>query len=211
MPLLPHGKYEIPMAIQDVMFYETDEETGNNELSYPTAGTDPEFHPYWVSDTLNDIIVVNGKVWPNLNVDRGQYLFRLLNASGNRFYELSFSNGMEFIQIGVDGGYLRSPVKLKKVLIAPGERAEILVDFSDRKPGEKKIILKNSAIATYPDGTIPNPETVGQVMQFTAMYALGFKPNKLPAFLKPILRREFISYAETWQGPENAFAGYGPG
>jgi FtsP/CotA-like multicopper oxidase with cupredoxin domain len=186
MPLLPHGKYEIPMAIQDVMFYETDEGTGNNELSYPTTDTDPEFYPYWVSDTLNDIIVVNGKVWPNLDVDRGQYLFRLLNASGNLFYELSFSNGMELIQIGVDGGYLRSPIKLKKVLIAPGERAEILVDFSGMKPGEK-IILKNSAIATYPDGTIPNPETVGQIIQFTVMDALGFKPNKLPAFLNPYL------------------------
>jgi spore coat protein A len=186
MPLLPSGKYEIPMAIQDVMFFETDEWTGNNDLSYPTVGSEPELHPYWFSDVLNDVIVVNGKAWPNLDVDRGQYLFRLLNASANRFYELSFSNGMEFVQIGVEGGYLMSPVKLKSVLISPAERADILVDFSDMEAGEK-IILKNSAIATYPDGKPPDPETAGQVMQFTVTDAPGFKPNELPAFLNPYL------------------------
>ena len=74
--------------------------------------------------------MVNGKIWPNLNVNRCQYRLRLLNGSNARFYELKFSNNMSFIQIGSDGGYLAKPVTLTSLLLAPAERADIFVDFS---------------------------------------------------------------------------------
>ena len=55
------------------------------------------------------MILVNGKAWPNLRVDRHQYRFRIVNGSNARFYNLKLSNGMSFVQIGGDGSYLPAP------------------------------------------------------------------------------------------------------
>ena len=122
--LLPTGKYEMPLVIQDRSF------NNDGSLNYPTVGVEPDTHPYWVNSFLGNTIMVNGKVWPNMNVDKGQYRFRILNGSNSRFYEIGFSNGMSFIQIGSDGGYLKAPVSLTSFLMAPAERADIIVDFS---------------------------------------------------------------------------------
>ena len=97
---LPEGKYEIPIVIQDRSFH-TD-----GSFSFYNEGINPDIHPYWVPEFIGDTIMVNGSVWPNLNVERRQYRFRLLNGSNARFYNLTMSNCMEFTQIGTDGGFL---------------------------------------------------------------------------------------------------------
>ncbi len=156
--LLPTGKYEMPLAIQDRSF------NADGTLNYPAVGVEPGTHPYWVNSFLGNTIMVNGKVWPNMNVDRGQYRFRILNGSNSRFYNIGFSNGMSFVQIGSDGGYLKSPVSLTSLLLAPAERADIIVDFSTLASGIK-VILKNTALT---NNTGNERQTVGQIMQFTA-------------------------------------------
>lgn len=178
---LPEGKFEIPIAIQDRSFYE------DGSLFFPTVGNNPDIHPYWVPEFIGDTITVNGKVWPNLNVERRQYRFRIVNASNARFYNLFFSNNQTFTQIGSDGGFLPHPVELQSLLIAPGERADILVDFSNVTPGTS-ILLLNDAPAPFPGGETPNHETVGQIMQFTvpANAAPPVHPNALPNTLNKI-------------------------
>lgn len=178
---LPAGIYEIPIVIQDRMF-QTD-----GSLYYNTAGINPDIHPYWVPEFLGNVIMVNGKVWPSLNVERRQYRFRFLNGSNARFYNLKFSNGMEFIQIGSDGGYLPKPVTLTSLLLAPAERADLLIDFSSLLPGTS-IILQNDANAPYPDGEAPDPDTIGQIMQFRvpANASNPSKPVILPDSLNNI-------------------------
>lgn len=171
-PVLPEGKYEIPIVIQDRMFL-TD-----GSLLYENVGTNPEIHPYWVPEFFGDIIMVNGKVWPNLNVERRGYRFRVLNGSNARFYNLKLSNGMNFVQFGSDGGFLPEPVTLNSLLLAPGERADILIDFSKILPGTS-ILLQNDARAPYPDGELPDPDTVGQILQFTVPHKTP-PPVKLP-------------------------------
>ena len=156
---LPTGKYEIPLVIQDRMF------NTDGSLLFTNVGNIPDVHPYWNPEFFGDTIMVNGKVWPNLDVDRHQYRFRVLNGSNARFYNLRMSNNMSFIQIGSDGGFLPKPVELTSVLIAPAERVDILVDFSKLAPGSK-VILLNSANAPYPDGT-PTDNNIGQIMRFT--------------------------------------------
>lgn len=180
---LPSGKYEIPLAIQDRMF------NTDGSLLFNNVGINPEIHPYWVPEFFGDTIMVNGKVWPNLNVDRHQYRFRVLNGSNARFYDLKMSNGMTFIQIGSDGGFLPKPVELTSLLIAPGERADILVDFSQVPPGTK-IRLLNEANAPFPAGESPDPNTVGQIMQFTVPVDAPkpVKPKKIPDKLNDIPR-----------------------
>ena len=174
---LPSGKYEMPLLIQDRLF------NTDGSLRFNEIGLDPEEHPYWVPGILGDTIVVNGKVWPNMYVDRCVYRFRLLNGSNSRIYNFKFSNGMKFTQIGSDGGYLKHPTLLSSLLLAPGERADILVDFSKIIPGTKILIL-NDANAPLPFGGPPNPDTVGQIMQFTITHR---KPRLRPVILPKTL------------------------
>ena len=79
---------------------------------------------------FGNVAVVNGKAWPNLVVDRGWYRFRIYNGSNARFYQLKLSNEQPLYQIGGDGGLLNAPLPLSSITLAPGERADVLVDFS---------------------------------------------------------------------------------
>lgn len=156
---LPRGKYEIPLVLQDRSFY-TD-----GSIHFQNEGLDPDVHPYWVPGYIGDCLLVNGKVWPRLSVERRRYRFRLLNGSNERMYNLSFSNGMTFCVIGSDGGYLERPAELTSLLIAPGERYDVLVDFSACASGEQ-ILLKNDAASPYPAGEPVDEATTGRVLRF---------------------------------------------
>jgi FtsP/CotA-like multicopper oxidase with cupredoxin domain len=173
--MLPAGKYEVPLVIQDRTF------NSDGSLNYPSVGSVTDTHPYWVNNFIGNAIMVNGKVWPNMNVDKGQYRLRFLNGSNTRFYTLSFSNAITFIQIGSDGGYLKAPVTLTSLSLAPAERADIIVDFSGLAPGEK-VILQNTALLS-PSGT--EAQTVGQIMQFTANDAQGTTPFSIGSAPNP--------------------------
>ena len=140
--LLPSGEYEVPLVIQDRTFL------SDGSIYFPSEGNNPTIHPYWQPAYLGNTIMVNGKVWPNMNVKQGLYRFRLLDGSNARFYSFSFSNGMSFQQIGTDGGYLKSPVELTSLILAPAERADILVDFSNIPAGET-VTLQNSALTDF--------------------------------------------------------------
>jgi spore coat protein A len=187
---LPRGKYEIPLVIQDRSFND------DGSLSFPSDGINPEVHPYWNPGFLGDTIMVNGRVWPNLNVEPRQYRFRILNGSNERFYNLSLSNQMAFFQIGTDGGYLPKPAQLVSLLISPGERADILVDFSKLTPGTK-LILNNTANAPYPNGTAPDPQTTGQIMQFTVLQKPAVPPAPLPEKLNVLTPLRCVNKVRT--------------
>jgi spore coat protein A len=179
--LLPTGNYEMPLVIQDRTFY------NDGTLWFPTVGTNPDINPYWQMSFLGNTIMVDGKVWPNMNVDQGQYRFRLLDASNSRIYQLSFvdtqtNTTLPFTQIGSDGGYLKEAANITELLIATAERADILVDFSSLPPGTK-VLLKNTALTAPATET----QTVGQIMQFTVTADEGFKPKALPTLLNPTL------------------------
>jgi FtsP/CotA-like multicopper oxidase with cupredoxin domain len=179
----PSGVSEIPIAIQDRMFQT------NGELYFPAAGDNPTIHPYWMPEFFGNVVMVNGKVWPNLNVTQGWYRFRLLDGSNARFYTLSFSNKMPFTVIGTEGGYLMAPVTANEITIAPGERADIVVDFSNVPVGTK-IILKNTAGAPFPANGPADPMTIAQIMQFTVAAASatpGATEPTIPALLNPTL------------------------
>jgi FtsP/CotA-like multicopper oxidase with cupredoxin domain len=185
-----YGVSEIPIAIQDRTF------RANGELWFPEAGLNTLTHPYWMPEFFGDTIMVNGRVWPNLDVTPGMYRFRLLDGSNARFYTLTLKNQITgaripFIQIGGDGGYLQAPVILKELTIAPGERADVLVDFSALLPGTT-IIMENTAKTPFPAGARPDPKTTGQIMQFTVKatgtaVTKGVTPITLPATLNPTL------------------------
>lgn len=195
-PLLPSGQYEVPLIIQDRTFL------ADGTMYYPSDGYYPNYDPppftnytkespYSLVGFVGNTIMVNGKVWPNMDVDQGQYRFRILDASNSRFYNITFSNGMPFTQIGSDGGYIKSSANITSKIFSPGERIDILVDFSKLSPGEK-VILNNKAVWNISSPKYPNqPETVGQIMQFTVKGQQGFEAKTLPTVLNPTLSGDY--------------------
>lgn len=156
---LPSGGQEIEIVIQDRMF------DTNGQLLFPDVGVNPTVHPFWIPEFFGDVIVVNGKSWPFLQVEPKRYRFRLLNGSNARFYNLNLGRNIPFWQIGTDGGLLDAPVKVSPLLLAPGERADVIVDFTGLRPGTK-IRMTNNAKAPFPAGVAADPNTVGQIMEF---------------------------------------------
>ncbi len=140
---LPSGNYEIPLVLQDRKI------GSDGALIYPAQ---------WQEDFYGDKILVNGKVWPYLNVDRGWYRFRILNGSNARSFALSLSNGASLHVIGTEGGLLPAPVTVSQLTLGPAERYDVEIDFGSYAPGTE-ILLENSAPAPYPGtagvGVIP--------------------------------------------------------
>lgn len=168
-PYLPSGVYDVLIVIQDRSFCE------DGSLYYPETGEVDSAHPYWVSSYLGDAIVVNGKVWPKMSVETNMYRFRLVNASNARTYTLHLSNDQEMIQIATDGGYLKNPVILSELTLAPGERSEVLIDFSTATTGDR--ILLQNIDANAKQGT------TDQVLQFLIYACEKKREYQLPATL----------------------------
>ncbi len=131
---LPDGDYEIPLILCDRSL------RGDGQLHYPVSGNPQHV---WVPEFFGEAILVNGKLFPYCEVRPCKYRLRLLNASNSRFYYLSLSTGQPLMQIGSDQGLLRIAVQMKTLTLAPGERADLIVDFRSH-PG-KAVILENDA------------------------------------------------------------------
>jgi spore coat protein A, manganese oxidase len=191
---LPDGPYEIPLAIQDRMF------TTDGQLWYPNVGDNPE-HPVWTPEFFGDVMLVNGKIWPYLQVEPRKYRFRVLNGCNARFLSLALADrvtsqpGPAFHQIGSDGGYLAEPVVLNdpasatspRLLLAPAERADLVIDFSGYAPGTE-FLLRNTAKAPYPTGDVPSPQSTGQIMLIRVVPSTGPDTSVLPASLATVTR-----------------------
>jgi spore coat protein A, manganese oxidase len=157
---LPRGAFEIPLVVCDRLLKQ------DGQLEYPVSG---DSESPWVPEVFGDVMMVNGKAFPFLNVEPRKYRFRVLNASNGRFFHLSLSNEQEFHQIGTDQGLLPAPVPLQRFLLAPGERADLIVDFS-ASAGEQ-IVLKNDSFF---------------VMQFRVAKTGTPETSSLPAALRPV-------------------------
>ena len=177
---LPAGPQEIEIAIQDRQFDTTgqwlfpDGYPGGLNLGPPN----PDVHPYWNPEFFGDVIVVNGRSWPYLQVEPRRYRFHLLNGSNARVYELRIDDttllpataGPPIWVIGTDGGLLDKPVVTStgptdRLIIAPGERYDVIIDFTAFNA--KTLTIMNSANAPFPlGGIVPDPNGTAQIMQF---------------------------------------------
>ena len=191
---LPSAPYDMGLAIQDRMF------TTDGQLWYPDEGV-TEVHPVWIPEFFGNVMLVNGKVWPYLEVEPRKYRFRFLNGSQARFYSLALAErattapGPAFYQIGTDGGYLAEPVLLNdpsdprsnRLILAPGERADVVVDFSAYSEGTE-FLLRNVAKAPFPNGEAADPQTVGQIMLFRVKALQGSDTSVIPSQLVTLNR-----------------------
>jgi spore coat protein A len=154
---IPKAPYEVPLVIQDREF------NPDGSIRYPAA---------WQDMWFGDKIIVNGAVWPYLNVDQGKYRFRLLNGSTSRVYTLSLnppSGLLTFTVIATEGGFLETPVNgVGQLTMGPGERYDVVVDFAGYNTGDE-IFLENSATAPFPGGSVD----VTDVMKFVVTNQVG--------------------------------------
>jgi spore coat protein A, manganese oxidase len=165
---LPKGQFEVPLVIQDRSFNK------DGSLFYPSQPDDPEPtfpNPSIVPEFFGNSILANGKLWPFFDVEPRKYRFRILNGSNARFYNIFLSSGQPFFQIGTEGGLLKKPVELTEINLAPAERADVVIDFSNYKG--QCIVLRNNAAEPFPNGDSVNPETTGQIMQFRVVLPLS--------------------------------------
>jgi len=161
----PSGAYHIPLVLQDKMF------NADGTLFYPTVGLNA-VHPVWVPEFFGDTPVINGKAYPFLNAEPRRYRFRLLNGSQARFYNLKFvsaAGNLPFNVIGSDGGLLPLPALKNTLLIAPGERFDVIVDLTALPLGSI-VTLQNDAKAPYPGG---KGGDVNQLLQIRVNTALA--------------------------------------
>ena len=168
---LPSGDYEIPLLLQD----RTLDDSG--QLIYsPTWDNGDKVPPgVWGPQLFGDLPVVNGAVYPYLDVAPRPYSLRLLNGANSRVFNLFFNLAkrptdipalVSFHQIGTDGGFLPNPVPLNKLLLAPAERADLIVDFSGLEG--KIVTLSNNAPVPFPGWEMMNPHypQLYELMQF---------------------------------------------
>lgn len=132
---LPSGKYEIPLTIFDRDL------TLDGQLSYPVSGIADK---PWVSESPGGLHLVNGKISPYLDVEPRRYRFRILNAANSRFYRLSCGGAVEMHQIGSDQGLLAEPVAVSGLQLAPGERADVVIDFAGHRGA--RIVLQSDTL-----------------------------------------------------------------
>ena len=97
----------------------------DGKFFYPTSDIEGVT---WIGEYFGDVMLVNGKVWPYLNVEPRMYRFRILNGCNARILNLDLS-GLDFWQIGAEGGLWDIPVLTRRLVLAPAERADVLVDF----------------------------------------------------------------------------------
>jgi spore coat protein A, manganese oxidase len=127
-----------------------------------------------------DVILVNGRPWPSLQVEQRKYRFRILNASISRSYELSLSTGEPFTMVATDGGLMPGPQVVSRFRHAPAERYEVVIDFSKYEVGQR-IELRNRS----PKNNI-DYDTTDVVMAFDVVGpATDTARNEVPAVLNP--------------------------
>jgi len=183
---LPSGEFDVPLVLQDKRFQQV------KRFVYAPSMADV------MTGYLGDTMFVNGVPVPYLDVENGVYRFRILNGATARVMKLGFENGMAFHVIGTDGGLIDAVERVTSVMLSPGERVEILVDFSSVAMNGS-LLLKTldftlpAAPASSPSGM--NGMTMSAYKQGTAMPVMRFnvkrqtsRPTSIPTTLTPIER-----------------------
>jgi FtsP/CotA-like multicopper oxidase with cupredoxin domain len=186
---LPEGPpFEVPLLIQDRNFGLDDSGRVTGQLVHKT---DPE-----VMEAFPPFTVVNGKVWPLLEVRPATYRFRVLNGSNARTYRLVLLRDGEpelhrITQIGTDHGLLRAPAPVPPdgLVLASAERADLLVDFSGLAPGSELTLLNTAAApfdgAPFPAANARNAADPGRMLPYPHVMRCRVVPGPVTRWTTP--------------------------
>ncbi len=120
---LPTGENDIPLIIQDKRL------SASGEMIYAPVKED------MLNGFLGDVPLVNGTPNAFLDVSKTLYRLRFVNGSNARLYKIGFEDSRKMYLIATDGGLIEKPIEVINFYLSPGERAEVLVDFSNDAMG----------------------------------------------------------------------------
>jgi spore coat protein A len=166
---IPGGAYEIPLVVQDRQF------NPDGTFLYPTSDIEGAT---WIGEYFGDTMLVNGKVWPFLDVEPRMYRFRILNGCNARILSLDIG-GPALWQIGAEGGMWDVPVPVGRLVLAPAERADVLVDFSKFRGA--RLVMKNHKPSKPVSNPAPQLEQVMQIRVGHTVTQTG--PTSIPSSL----------------------------
>lgn len=172
-----YGIDDIPLVLQDRNFTQ-------GQIDYDPSMRDI-MHGY-----TGDTFIANGAIEPTLNVEAKEIRFRILNGSNSSIYELGFSDGRSFKQIATDNSFLEAPVTLKKLILSPAERAEIVIDLSNNlnqsiqlKEFKYNKIFVTVNVTTPATLTTKVPSTLTQLIKFDPSSAVRTRPFVLSGMM----------------------------
>ena len=181
--------HEVPIIIQDrsfnadgSLFFPGDraffEGVSTADLQIPFIpgrtcdATPSDVSPIWNPEFFGNTVMVNGNTWPYLDVEQRRYRFRCLNACNSRTLLLTLDRALPLWQIGSDGGFLPRPAELTQLLMAPAERADVIVDFTHVPVGTTITLMNIGPDSPFGGGVsgvdypAADPQTTGGVMHF---------------------------------------------
>lgn len=162
---LPAGRYDVPLVVRDALF------TSDGQLAWSD-----DSH----SGLYGDVILVNGRPWPAMKVERRKYRFRILNGSVSRNYRWALSTGDPFTVIGTDSGLMPAPQRVTSMRHAVAERYEVVIDFAKYKVGQR-VELRNLGVKNSRDY-----DHTGRVMAFDVVSdPTSLAGNTVPEVLHP--------------------------
>jgi spore coat protein A len=186
---IPGGAYEVPLVVQDRSF------NADGTFLYPTSDIEGAT---WIGEYFGDTMLVNGKVWPFLDVEPRMYRLRVLNGCNARILSLGIS-GPKWWQIGAEGGMWDVPVPVKRLVLAPAERADVLVDF--RGFAGQTLVVKNHTpskpvVTPAPPLTDVMQIRVGQTASDPGPSSIPSRLHGRAADLRDPVRTRFITLNE---------------
>jgi FtsP/CotA-like multicopper oxidase with cupredoxin domain len=173
--------YDVPIAFQDRAFNADGSINFPSFLGQPnpaivgwnplTPGDLPNIHPQWLPEYFGDVPVINGVAWPKMTVEPRPYRFRFLGGSNARCWSLTLKavNPLVLTKppmyvVATEQGYLPQAINVSRLTFCPGERYEVVIDFSGFARGTQ-FHVSNSAGAPFPNGAVPR---AGGAFQFMA-------------------------------------------
>jgi FtsP/CotA-like multicopper oxidase with cupredoxin domain len=170
---LPRGSRDVPLMLSDRSF------DTHNQLADPFAARrrPPD------DGVTGRYVLVNGAVLPHHRVRAQRYRLRVLNASHFRPYELRLSGGLPLVQIATDAGLMPRPVRRSRVLLGPGERAELIVDFARARGGRVHLLSGGRRNGSRALGSVPY---AGRLMEFRVATARERDRTAIPQRLRPL-------------------------
>lgn len=162
---IPSGRYDVPLIVSDAMF------DSNGQLVWNDIEEKGVF---------GDVICVNGRPWPVMQVERRKYRFRILNASVTRSYQWQLDSGDPLVVIATDAGLAPAPRPVKRLRHGSGERYEVVIDFA-KYPIGRRVVLRN--LSTKNNNDFSNTD---KVMAFDVVSEpTSTAGNSIPDVLDP--------------------------
>lgn len=168
-----YGKYDNYLILHDVRF----DISGN-----------PAFNVFDTDGHLGDLITVNRKVTPYMEVEPRKYRFRIVDGGPSRFYELALADDAEMFVIANDGNLLEQPVSVNSMVLGPANRQDVIIDFSRYSVGERinMVNLMEQINGQGPTGRrLEGPDRM-PVMQFRIKPLEAPDNSQIPDFLREL-------------------------